>query len=105
MNSTIKEAAKVVQELNQSNENSDTKSILHIKAKLREFLKKNWESKVMHGHYMRSRDRQFISEEDTFLWLSRGAESEIIAAQDQALKTIYHMTKILRTETDSKCRL
>ena len=27
MNSTIKEAAKVVQELNQSNENSDTKKV------------------------------------------------------------------------------
>ena len=36
MNSTIKVAAKVVGELNQSNENSDTKKegIKHIKAKL-----------------------------------------------------------------------
>jgi hypothetical protein len=45
-----------------------------------------------------------------FLWLSRGelkadTESEIIAAQDQALQTKYHTTKILQTETDSKCRL
>jgi hypothetical protein len=32
---------------------------------------KKWESKVMHGQYIRSIDRQFISEEDTFLWLSR----------------------------------
>jgi hypothetical protein len=31
--------------------------------------------------------------------------SEIVAAQDQALQTKYHATKILRTETDSKCRL
>jgi hypothetical protein len=32
-------------------------------------------------------------------------ESEIIAAQDQALQTKYHATKSLQTETDNKCRL
>jgi len=76
---------------------------------LGEFLKK-WKNKVMHGQYIRNIDRQFISEEDTFLWLSRGdlkaeTESEIVAAQDQALETKYYATKILNTETDSKCRL
>jgi hypothetical protein len=45
-----------------------------------------------------------------FLWLLRAdlkaeTESEIIAAQDQALQTKYNATKILQTETDSKCRL
>jgi hypothetical protein len=56
------------------------------------------------------RRRQFINEEDTFLWLSKEdlkaeTESEIVAAQDQALQTKYYVTKILNTETDSKCRL
>jgi len=32
-------------------------------------------------------------------------ESEIIAAQDQALQTKYHATKILQTGRDNKCRL
>jgi hypothetical protein len=32
-------------------------------------------------------------------------ESEIITAQDQALHMKYHATKILQTETDTKCRL
>jgi len=55
-------------------------------------------------------DRQLISEEDTFLWLSKldleaETESEIVVAQDQALNTKYYATKILNTETDSKCRL
>ena len=55
-------------------------------------------------------DRQLISEEDTFLWLSKGdlkaeTESAIVAAQDQTLQTKYYATKILSTETDSKCRL
>ena len=64
----------------------------------------------MHGQYVRNIDRQLISEEDTFLWLSNGdlkaeTESEIVAAQDQALQTKYYATKILNTETDSKCRL
>jgi len=57
------------------------------------------ESKVMHGQYIRNRDRQLISEEDTFPWLSKGdlkAEtgSEIVAAQDQALQTKYYATSI-----------
>jgi hypothetical protein len=55
-------------------------------------------------------DRQPISKEDMLLWLLRGdlkgdTESEIIAAQDRTLQTKHHMTKILRTETDSKCKL
>jgi len=33
------------------------------------------------------------------------SESEVMAAQDQALQTIYHATKMLQTEKDSKCRL
>ena len=32
-------------------------------------------------------------------------ETEIIAAQNQALQIKYHATKILRTETDSNCIL
>jgi len=64
----------------------------------------------MHGQYIRNIDRQLVSEEDTFLWLSKGdikaeTESEIVAGQDQALQTKYYATKILSTETDSKCRL
>ena len=69
-----------------------------MKAKLAEVFKKKWESKVMHGQYIRNMDRQLISEEDTFLWLSKGdlkAEtgSEIVAAQDQALQTKYYKKK------------
>ena len=64
----------------------------------------------MHGQYIINIDRQLISEEDAFLWLLKGdlkteTESEIVAAQDQALQTKYYATKILNTETDSKCRL
>jgi hypothetical protein len=32
-------------------------------------------------------------------------ESGIVASQDQALNTKYYATKILHTETESKCRL
>jgi hypothetical protein len=81
----------------------------NTKERLGEVLKKKWKNKVMHGQYMRNMDRQLISEEDMFLWLSKGdlkaeTESEIVAAQDQALNTKYYATKILHTETDSKCR-
>jgi hypothetical protein len=64
----------------------------------------------MHGQYIINKDRQLISEEDMFVWLSKGdlkaeTESEIVAAQDQAIQTKYYATEILNTETDSKCRL
>jgi hypothetical protein len=44
-------------------------------------------------------DRQLVSEENTFLWLSRRnlkgeTESIGIATQDQALQTKYQATKI-----------
>ena len=57
-----------------------------------ESLKKKWKNKVLHGQYIRNIDRQLISEEDSILWLSKGdlkaeTESEILAAQDQALQT------------------
>jgi hypothetical protein len=48
----------------------------------------------MHGQYIKKMDRQLISEEDTIIWLSKEnlkaeTESEIVAAQDQALHTKY----------------
>jgi len=54
INSTIKAAAKIVEELNQLNENSDTiqENIQHTKAKLEESLKKILESKVTNGQYL-----------------------------------------------------
>ena len=64
----------------------------------------------MYGQHIRNIDRQLITGEDTFLWLSKGdlkaeTESEIVAAQDHALQTKYYATKILNTETDSKYKL
>jgi hypothetical protein len=38
----------------------------NTKAKLRESLKKKWESKRKHGQYNRSMDRQLIIQEDKF---------------------------------------
>ena len=48
----------------------------------------------MHGQY----GQQLISEEGTFLWLSKGdrkaeTESEVVAAQDQALHAKYYVKK------------
>jgi hypothetical protein len=62
------------------------------------------EKKVMHGQYIRNIGRQLISEEDSFLWLSKGdlkaeTESEIVAAQDQAIQTKHYASKLLNTET------
>jgi protoporphyrinogen oxidase len=64
----------------------------------------------VHGQYIWNIDRQLISEEDTFFWLTKGdlnaeTESEIVAAQEQVLHMKYYVSKILNTETNSKCRL
>jgi len=53
----------------------------------------------MHGQYISSVDRELVSEGATFLRLSRWdvrgeTESEIIAAQDQALRTKYYTNNI-----------
>jgi hypothetical protein len=77
---------------------------------LGESLKTKWKNKIMDGQYIISIDRQLISEKNTFLWLSKGdlkveSGSEIVAAQNQVLQTKYYASKILNTETDSKCRI
>jgi hypothetical protein len=59
MNSTIKTAAKVVEELNQSNENSDMQRRHSTHKRLRKSLKK-WGRKVMHGQYIRSTDSLLV---------------------------------------------
>jgi hypothetical protein len=68
------------------------------------------EKQTVHGEYIRNIDRELISEEDTFLWLSKGevkaeTESEVVARQDQTLQTKYHAKKIMNKETDCKCKL
>jgi hypothetical protein len=101
MSSTVKLATKFTEDLNQLNQQNDVQKneIQHTKAKLGEVLKKQWKkNKAMHGQYIQSIDRQLISEEDTFLWLTKGdvkakTESEIVAAQDQALQTKYYTMK------------
>lgn len=87
MNSTIKIAANFAVELNQSSENINInkEDIQYLKARLGMSLKTNWESKVIHGQYIRRMDRQLFGEECTFLWPSRvdvkgEIESEIIYA-------------------------
>jgi hypothetical protein len=74
INSTVKTAAKVAEELSKSDENSDTRKegIQHTEARLVGSLKKTRDSKELHGQYIGSMDRQLICGEDTFIWLSRG---------------------------------
>jgi hypothetical protein len=112
MNSILKSAAKIIEELSQLSGKNDAKQdeMQHTKERLGEVLNKKWKNKLMHGEYIRNMDRQLISDKDTFLWLSKGdlkaeTESEIVAAQDQLLNMKYYATKILHTETDSRCRL
>jgi len=67
MNSILKSAAKILEELKQRSGMNDAKQdgMQHTKGRLGEVLKKKWKNKVMHGQYIRNMDRQLISEEDT----------------------------------------
>jgi hypothetical protein len=62
MNSTIKIAAKITEELSQLNEKSDAKQdgIQHTRERLGESLKTKWKNKVMHGQYIRSLDSLLV---------------------------------------------
>jgi hypothetical protein len=86
---------------------TDKEGMQHTKAKLRVFLKKKWRSQEMLGQYIRSIDRQLISEGAAFLRLSNGVttaetESEILIVNDQALQQKCHATEILQTATDNE---
>ena len=92
MNSLLKLATNIIEELSQTHVKSD--GTLHTKARLREVLKEKWKNKVMHAQYIRIIDTELISEEDTFLYLSKGdlkaeTESETVAAQEQAIQRKY----------------
>jgi hypothetical protein len=66
MNSTVRAAAKIVDELSQPDEKNDVKQdgIQNTKARLAESLKGKWGNKVMHGQHIRSIDKHPVSEEE-----------------------------------------
>ena len=70
MNSVLKLATKIIEELSQPHVKRD--GTQHTKARLREVLKEKWKNKLMHLQYIRNIDIKLISEEYTFLWLSKG---------------------------------
>jgi len=74
MNSILRSAAEIIAELSQFNGKNDAKQdkMQHTKERLGEVLKKKLKNKVMHGQYITNMDRQLFSEEDNFLWLSKG---------------------------------
>ena len=58
----------------------------------------------------RNLDEKLVDIEQSYRWLNSGdikgeTESIILAAQDQAISTNYFNNKILKEETESKCRL
>ena len=64
----------------------------------------------MHGQLPRHLDEKLVGIEQSYRWLKSGdikgeTESTIVAAQDQAISTNSFKNKILKEETESKCRL
>jgi len=58
MNSILKSAAKIIEELSQLNGKNYAKQdeMQHTKGRLGQVLKKKWKNKVMHGQYIRNMD-------------------------------------------------
>jgi hypothetical protein len=64
----------------------------------------------MHGQFPRSFDEKFVDKKQSYQWLKFGEiegerESTTVAALDQAISTNYFKKKILKEETESRCRL
>jgi len=64
----------------------------------------------MHGQLPRNLEEKLVDIEESYRWLKSGdikgqTESTIVAAQDQAINTIYFKNKILKQEIESKYRL
>ena len=64
----------------------------------------------MHGQLPRTLDEKLVDIEQSCRWIKyedikEETESVIVAAEDKAISTNYFKNKILREETDSKCRL
>ena len=64
----------------------------------------------MHGQLPRNLDEKLVDIEHSYRWLKSGdmkgeTESTIVAAQDQAISTIYFKNKILKEEFENKCQL
>jgi hypothetical protein len=81
-----------------------------MKEIITEKIKERWHGKGMHGQLPRSLDEKLLDIEQSYRWLKYGdikgeTESRIVAAQDQAISTNYFKNKILKEETESKCRL
>jgi hypothetical protein len=81
-----------------------------MKDSIAEKTKERRHCKRMHGQLPRNSDEKLVDTGQSYRWLKSGdiegeTESTIVAAQDQAISTNYFKNKILKEETDSKCRL
>jgi hypothetical protein len=66
--------------------------------------------KEMHGQFPHNLDEKLVDKEQSYRWLKFGdikgeIESTIMTARDQAVSTNYFKRKILKEETESRCRL
>ena len=86
-----------------------TKAAL-FKGKILEKRISTWKEKPQHGAYLRQLDEIGADRKESFGWLSKcfldaASEGYIFAAQEMALFTKFHERNILRTHSDSTCRI
>jgi len=83
---------------------------LKMKTSIAEKTKERWQEKRMHGQLPRNLNEKLMDIEQSYRWLKSGdikgeTQSKIVAVQHQAISTNYFKNKILKKETESKCRL
>ena len=81
-----------------------------MKGSIAEKIKERWQGKRMNEQLPRNLDEKLLDIEQSYRWLKSGdtkgeTESKIVAAQEEAISTNYFKNKILKEETESKCRL
>ena len=68
-------------------------------------MKQEWDEKLLYGYFRRQ--TSYITHEKTWTWLQKGnlkreTESQLIAVQNNAIRTSYVKAQIDRTQQNSK---
>ena len=119
MYSIVKESQKYREELGLTQYETDeaTKSVklakmvkIKAKEKIKSSLWKRWESKPLHGQFLKRATAPNIAKEQTNKWLKSASlkpetEGFIVAAQDQALPTNNYKKNVSKTSNNELCRM
>lgn len=103
--SIIREADKYQQQL----EIGDEDDVNKIKKKQEELCGERWQKKKMYGQFKNLIEEEFVDKKQSFIWTKKKTilpriHAEIMAIQDQCIKTKYYAKRITKQGEEDKCR-